>query len=271
MQRARDAGDDVATLEDLARSAHLSRFHLSRLVRRELGYSLREFQAALKVERGINALVDGESVTDSQLRAGHESPASYAHAFRSHTGLSPRAYRAAMAGFAAHLIDRMSRHDPHIVIHRGFATGQHRQQHALTIKIDGAEDGSALFTALNPNPVTRDAPLLGLAMMGTNVFEVDEIPDGTYYPMVVKVPRGRGLRPLFHMADNRRDILPQPVTFPLAEPAEVRLTLRPLRASDPPITPNLPKLLVDALAHPNVSVVKCATGDKREEARVSSV
>lgn len=66
--------------------------------------------------------------------------------------------------------------------------------------------------------------------------------------MVVEVPRATDLRAYFQMSRNRRALCRSPVTFPLPRPTTVVLTLRELLPTDPPITPNLPKLFLDAVS-----------------------
>lgn len=241
------ASEQAPTLDELAAAAHVSRFHLSRLLRDRLGFPLRDYLAALKVERGIDALVAGHPVTRSQHEGGHESPSSYARSFARHTGLAPSRYRAQMASLAAHLLRHMDRADPFVALYRAFDPAAHRQPHPLTLRVTGALPGSALFAALHGEQIVRAAPDLGIALLGTAEHTVTEIPDGTYYAMVVELPRDRGVRPYFTMVDNRRQLRREPITFPLTEPTEVTLALRDRLPGDPPITPNLPKLFLDGL------------------------
>lgn len=85
-------------------------------------------------------------------------------------------------------------------------------------------------------------------MLGTAEHVVTAVPDGSYYPMVVEVPRASELRAYFQMGHNRRALRRDPVTFPLQRPTTVVLTLRDLLPPDPPITLNLPRLFRDAVS-----------------------
>lgn len=233
-------------LEELAAEAHFSRFHLSRVLRARLGYPLRDFLAALRVERGMGALLEGHDVTRAQTEAGHESASSFTRSFARHTGMAPSTYRAQAKFLGAFLLRRMNETTPIVAIHRSF-DGEPAQAHPLTVKVAGAQPGAALFVALHHAPIVHGAPLLGIAMLGTAEHEVASIPDGTYYAMVVEVPRDASVRAMFDMAGNRRDLRREPITFPLPEPREVTLTLRDFRSDDPPITLPLPKLFADAV------------------------
>lgn len=249
------------SLEQLAATAHFSRFHLSRLLRDHLGFPLRDFLAALRVERGIGAIVEGHDVIRSQIEAGHESASSFTKSFSRHTGLAPSRYRAQLRFLASYLMRHMDRDDPLVALYRGFPEGEHRQEPALTVRVDGARLGSALFVALNSSPILQGAPDLGFALLGTHTFVVDEIPDGTYYAMVVEVPRSEGMRAYFQMNSNRRQLRREPIVFPLSEPTEIVLALRELLPTDPPITPNLPKLFFDGVLR-SVTVQESNSGQE---------
>lgn len=230
------------TLGELAQHAHLSEFHLSRLVRQHLGFPLRDFLSALKIERGVDALVDGHDVTHSQTEAGHDSPSSYNRAFTRHTGLAPSTYRQQMGRLAAHLMKHMGQGKPIAVLHRTFDAATAPQPHPLTINVTGGAPEGALFLALHPSPIIHGEPLLGVALLGAATYYVRSIPDGTYYAMVVEVPKSTSLRSYFHMSHNRRQLRREPIQFPLAAPTSISLELRELHPDDPPITINLPKL-----------------------------
>ncbi|OKL53275.1 hypothetical protein BSZ39_10335 [Bowdeniella nasicola] len=191
---------EIDSLDELAAKAHFSRFHLSRLLKKHLGFPLRDFLAAARVERSIDGLVDGHNVTRSQVDAGHDSPSSFHRAFRRHTGMSPSDYRKQMATLAAHLMRQQDRDGPLVVLHRTFSPDEHAQLHPLTVEVEGAKPYSALFIALHPDPLVRGEPALGIAMLGTTSYDVSAIPDGRYYAMVVEVPRKSDVRAYFQMA-----------------------------------------------------------------------
>lgn len=245
---ARKNPDGAPTLDELAASAHFSRFHLSRILRERLGYRLRDFLAAVRVERGIDALLAGHNVTRAQTDAGYDSASSFTRSFSRHTGMSPSSFRAQIKFLASYLMRHMGEGaEPVLALHRSFAHGVHLQEHPLTVTIDGAQPGSALFFALHHEAIVRGAPDLGVAMLGMHTYVVGEIPDGTYFPMVVEVPHAGGIRRLFDMDENRRDIIRKPVTFPLEESRSIRLTLREAVPNDPPITVALPKLFLEGM------------------------
>lgn len=244
---ARADPDGPSSLAALAERAHFSRFHLSRMLRNHLGFSFREFVAALKVQRGIDVLVEGHEVIRSQTESGHESASSYHHSFLQHTGLAPKRYRDQLRFLASFLLRHMADRTPRTATYRCFAAEEHEQPHALTIEVTGAAPGSALFVALNPTVILKGRPTLGIALMHLAECVVASIPDGDYFAMVVEAPASAGVQGLFQLDQNRRQLRREPITFPLAAPTRVTLALRDLDPADPPITPNLPHLFFVAV------------------------
>ena len=238
----------VESLDDLAHQTHLSRFHLSRMLKKHLGFTLRDFLAAVKVDRAIEGLLNGYSVTRSQLDAGHESPSSFSKAFHRFTGTTPSMYRAQMASLASFLMRSQDEQTSLVVLHRKFRPEHHQQTSSLHIRVEGNSPRSALFVALHPDPLVKGEPLLGIALLGTNGYTVSAIPNGSYFAMVVEVPRTADIRAYFQMSGNRRQLERQPIEFPLARPKTLTLKLRELIPEDPPITVNLPKLFLEATA-----------------------
>lgn len=220
----------------------------SAVLRDHLGFSFRDFVSALRIQRGIDVLVEGHEVNRSQTESGHESASSYHHSFLQHTGLAPKRYRDQLRFLASFLLRHMADRTPRVATYRRFRADEHEQPHPLTIEVTGADPGSALFVALNPTALLKGPPTLGLALIGMTECEVTSVPDGTYYAMVVEAPATAGVRGLFHLDQNRRQLRREPITFPLSEPGRISLVLRDLAPTDPPITPNLPHLFFEAVA-----------------------
>src|SRR5437667_5196160 len=78
--------------EELARRAHLSRFHFDRLVSAALGESPGAFRRRLLLERAAYALREG-SVTEVAFAAGYGSPEAFARAFKRAFGVAPSEHR----------------------------------------------------------------------------------------------------------------------------------------------------------------------------------
>lgn len=229
----------------------VNRFALSRWFRAETGLSLRGYIAALKIEQGIAALVEGRPVIESQQEAGHASAATYAHRFRAHTGQSPRDYRAQAAAFSAAL--RQALHDARarVLPYDGFDPAAHPQAHALSVEIQGEGLASLVFVGLFPEPIPRGAPVLGRALFHARRFVIDHIPDGRYHLLGCEMRPSLNPLDFFRLDHCLRALHPEPISFPLPAPQTLNLPLRPMRPSDPPITVNMPKLLFDYLRQRN--------------------
>lgn len=98
MQRVYDymhahLSEDVS-LEDLAKVACLSRFHLIRMFKHVYGETPYQRLTRLRIERACQRLAHGEDlVATVALDCGFANPTHFAAAFRRLVGMSPRAYR----------------------------------------------------------------------------------------------------------------------------------------------------------------------------------
>ncbi|MDO5086857.1 MAG: helix-turn-helix transcriptional regulator [Comamonadaceae bacterium] len=232
---------------EIAAHFGLSRFALSRWFRAETGLSLRDYIAALKIEQGIAALVEGRAVIESQQEAGHASAATYAHRFRAHTGQSPSDYRADAPGFSAVLRRELGDARARVLPYHGFDPVAHPQPHALSVEVQGEGLGPLVFVGLFAEPIPRGVPVLGRALFHTRRFVVERIPDGRYHLLGCEMRPSLNPLDFFRLDHCLRALYPEPITFPLPAPQTLNLPFRPLRPSDPPITVNMPKLLFDYL------------------------
>lgn len=85
--------DQSLDLKALGRQCGVSPTHLSRLVKKETGMTLREHQRRFRISHACDRLRAGESVTDAALEVGYQSLSHFAKAFREVTGKSPREWR----------------------------------------------------------------------------------------------------------------------------------------------------------------------------------
>src|SRR5262245_41619470 len=98
LRRAREFMDDCYAsdirLEDLARVACVSPFHLLRSFRQSFGITPRQYLIRRRMERAEELLhFSRTSVTDVCFNVGFESPGSFSSLFRKWTGESPFTYR----------------------------------------------------------------------------------------------------------------------------------------------------------------------------------
>jgi AraC family transcriptional regulator len=85
--------DHPARGEEVARRAHLSRFHFDRLVAAALGESPGAFRRRLLLERAAYHLSSGASVTEAAVDAGYSSSEAFARAFRRAFASTPSDFR----------------------------------------------------------------------------------------------------------------------------------------------------------------------------------
>jgi AraC family transcriptional regulator len=87
------------SLEDLAKVACLSRFHLIRMFKQTHGETPYQRLTRLRIERACRRLASSaDLIADIALDCGFTNPAHFAAAFRRVTGMSPRAYRNTASG-----------------------------------------------------------------------------------------------------------------------------------------------------------------------------
>jgi len=118
LRRVRDRIDreyaQPLDVDELARGAHMSAGHLSRLFREAYGESPYSYVMTRRVERAMALLRDGElSVTDVCYAVGAQSLGTFSTRFKELVGMSPSEYRAQafgqFDGVAPCLVKRIAR------------------------------------------------------------------------------------------------------------------------------------------------------------------
>ena len=98
LRRARDFIDagfaSAISLEEVARIACLSQFHLLRLFKKAFGVTPHQYLTQKRLEHARNLLERTRlPVSEICQRVGYESLGSFSHLFRRHFGISPRQFR----------------------------------------------------------------------------------------------------------------------------------------------------------------------------------
>lgn len=93
-------------LSELAAEAGLSKFHLLRRFQAATGYTPRQYQRHLRIERAKEALGRGEPPSQVAFACGFVDQSHFTRTFRAATGVTPARYARAVrprdAGEAAH-------------------------------------------------------------------------------------------------------------------------------------------------------------------------
>jgi AraC family transcriptional regulator of adaptative response/methylated-DNA-[protein]-cysteine methyltransferase len=90
--------DEKLTLEALAQEAGMSRFHLQRIFKAEVGMSPREYQDAFRVARLKKSLRESHGVADAVYEAGFGSSSRVYERSDEKLGMTPGEYRAGGRG-----------------------------------------------------------------------------------------------------------------------------------------------------------------------------
>lgn len=86
-------------LADVAAAVGYSPSHLSHLISSELGYGLSDHLRTLRMSTAKELLEDRTiAIGDVASSLGYGDPSHFSHAFRRHTGISPRSYRRRLQG-----------------------------------------------------------------------------------------------------------------------------------------------------------------------------
>jgi AraC-like DNA-binding protein len=85
-------------LEDLARLANLSPYHLQRVFTREVGVSPHAFQASVRVAKAKLLVHQGRPLRTVAAETGFADQSHFTREFKRYTGLTPGAFRADPAG-----------------------------------------------------------------------------------------------------------------------------------------------------------------------------
>lgn len=90
----RDNIYDEITLDDLAKEAALSKYHFSRIFKKETGFSPLEYVSNTKINLAKTILITTKrKIVDIALDLGFSSESSFINAFKSRTGFSPNGFR----------------------------------------------------------------------------------------------------------------------------------------------------------------------------------
>ncbi|HEU5110093.1 MAG TPA: helix-turn-helix domain-containing protein [Micromonosporaceae bacterium] len=236
----RDRLDEPLSLESMAGVAALSLYHFARVFQRVTGMPPARFLSALRLAEAKRLLVDTSlSVTDVCYRVGYNSLGSFTTRFTQSVGVSPGRFRRLQRG-PQPLSDvrpwPTAAPDPDCAPPGSAVTGRVR---------DPVGAGGPVFVGLFSSPIPEGSPVRCRILPEPGAFGWSAVPDGTYYVFAVRFPdpdaaAGPGGEPAAPPA-LRVAAAPGPVPVAATAPApELDLSLRPVRATDPPILVVLP-------------------------------
>lgn len=90
------------SLESTARALGVSRIHLSHIFSQQLNVNFRQYINALRIDRACALLRDpARSIAQVIDLCGYQNPRTFHRAFQAHCGVTPKQYRARLAGETA--------------------------------------------------------------------------------------------------------------------------------------------------------------------------
>ena len=84
-------------LRELAKAANCSPYQLCRIFRGATGYTITAYKHALRLHIALGAIRRRRDLTDVALSLGYASHSHFTFHFRRHFGMTPTAYRSAIA------------------------------------------------------------------------------------------------------------------------------------------------------------------------------
>lgn len=95
----RDVGDLALSINEIARTAAMSRFHFIRQFKAVFGETPVQFRTRMRLDQAKHLLVYGEdSITDICMAVGFSSLGSFSSLFSRHFGRAPSLYRQELTG-----------------------------------------------------------------------------------------------------------------------------------------------------------------------------
>jgi two-component system, response regulator YesN len=81
------------SLELFAETLHRERGYLGRLFKKEVGCSMREYLARVRVRRAAELILEGTKIEAAILEVGYRSPKRFYDAFKQEYGVTPAVFR----------------------------------------------------------------------------------------------------------------------------------------------------------------------------------
>jgi AraC family transcriptional regulator len=238
---------DLATplsLHALAECAGLSPFHFARVFRRVTGIPPGAFLAALRLEEAKRLLLTTDlPVTDICFAVGYQGLGTFTARFTRLVGVPPTQLRRLPELLAA--IDFRAATD-NIAPHVG---GADCGQVAGRIEIPDAT-ARLIAVGLFPAAIPQGRPVSGAVLAAPGPFRCPVPPDGTYHLLAATLPAtGDPLVLLLPDAGLRVGRSQDALRVAGGRVyGNTTVTLRPMRATDPPLLVAVPAFLLDMLA-----------------------
>nr|WP_309594907.1 helix-turn-helix domain-containing protein [Moraxella osloensis] len=241
--------NETPSSKQVADFCHLTHYHFSRVFTKQLGVTFQEYLSAIKIMHSIKYLLNGENITNAHLKSGFLSSPTFSNSFKKHTGIAPKQYLTNMSKFSALFHTKLTQLAHRCIYYYNFEKHNHAQIYPIRIFIENLNTNQPafIFIGLYPKPFPKEVPEVGVALNQLSSCEIWHIPNGTYFLLLCEISLSSDKLDYFDLSHARRNIYAKPITFPLAHPLDISIELRHPLVSDPPITVNLPRMLLEGL------------------------
>ncbi len=236
-------------IEEISREFGYSKFHFSREFKKISGVSPSEYIRGLRIIKGIDSLVNGKSVINSQLEAGYSSSGTFSTTFAENTGLSPKEYTKKIN----ELYDVIKDHeeieeDNDSLFYRNPLYPVVISPYKLTVYIEVPNNFQGIvFGGLFFKPNPNHQPAMGRCRVKNFKYVFYHLPKGIYYPMACGIRKSLNPFNYFQLKKALRACDGQSIEFPLTKDEEMTIKLRDKTISDPPLVINLPNILATGI------------------------
>ena len=242
----RQHADEELSLTDLAQHFHYSPSHLSRTFKKKMGFSIKQYVEALKMEKGIQEIVEGrQNVTETSMEAGYDSLGSFSNTFKRHTGLSPKKYYQESTKAYDFMIKQLD--EKGALLHQD---PDCKSGNRLTVALSYPEGYEPRISCVGlfKTRIPKEEPVIGVALSQERLFTFENVPDGHYYLLACELLEDLRLTKNYVLKHNFRWGSDEPLTFSGDSIYQEEISMRRPLPSDPPITVNLPVLIMRSLA-----------------------
>ncbi|MGH3313473.1 MAG: helix-turn-helix transcriptional regulator [Streptomyces sp.] len=230
VQTIRERFSEPLTLDELAHSAMVSKFHFLRIFRRITGVTPGRFLSAVRLHEAKILLVSTSlNVSDIGAQVGYSSTGSFTRRFSESVGCSPTQYRHKALG-------NMPQRPPRISLVPDETQPDSVGSISGTVS-DPYRTDSGIYIGVFESPILERSPAAGATIAHSGQFRITGVPQGNWYVHAVAQGPLPGDSPT---ADPMLVDTAGPVTIgPGADPV-VQMTLRPLGWANPPVLFALP-------------------------------
>ncbi|WP_148877702.1 helix-turn-helix transcriptional regulator [Streptococcus sp. Marseille-P7375] len=242
----RQHADEELSLTDLAQHFHYSPSHLSRTFKKKMGFSIKQYMEALKMEKGIQEIVEGrQNVTETSMEAGYDSLGSFSNTFKRHTGLSPKKYHQESTKAYDFMVKQLE--EKGALLHQD---PDCKSGNRLTVALSYPEGYEPRLSCIGlfKTRIPKEEPVIGVALSQERQFTFENVPDGHYYLLACELLEDLRLTKNYVLKHNFRWGSDDPLAFSGDSIYQEEISMRRPLPSDPPITVNLPVLIMRSLA-----------------------